>query len=244
MAFSVDFECDACDYHAHLRTGVVFHYYELADGRRTVMHTTFAWCHGCAELVTAEELPGIELLETRLAAAKQERSMVLATHAQIALTWRKARRSPPRCLECGSTALTDVSQQPDDWRSMFFLHPGCGGTCRVTGSAHMSMGMWDIAVYTPEGDLIRTITEGPFDGHHAVEPFECFPGEYRAREQESLARRQAEEEIAKKAQEQVKAIEAMTDREQWGRVGQCPKCGFAYRWDGTRCAHCRHGIPT
>jgi hypothetical protein len=57
------------------------------------------------------------------------------------------------------------------------------------------------------------------------------------------ARWQAEEDARKKAEEEVKAIEALTDREKWGHVGPCPKCGFAYRWDGARCAHCREGIP-
>lgn len=29
-------------------------------------------------------------------------------------------------------------------------------------------------------------------------------------------------------------------RQDWGRAGGCPGCGFAYRWDGTRCSHCGH----
>ena|GEM_PF-5873636 len=29
-------------------------------------------------------------------------------------------------------------------------------------------------------------------------------------------------------------------RERWGRVGSCPQCGFAYRWDGAQCSHCGH----
>ncbi|HEX8916371.1 MAG TPA: hypothetical protein VF796_28730 [Humisphaera sp.] len=32
-----------------------------------------------------------------------------------------------------------------------------------------------------------------------------------------------------------------SDRSNWNRAGSCPRCGFAYRWDGARCAHCGHG---
>jgi Ca-activated chloride channel family protein len=32
-------------------------------------------------------------------------------------------------------------------------------------------------------------------------------------------------------------------RENWGKVGSCPQCGFSYRWDGDHCSHCGHGVP-
>ncbi|MDB5351348.1 MAG: Competence protein [Planctomycetota bacterium] len=28
------------------------------------------------------------------------------------------------------------------------------------------------------------------------------------------------------------------NRETWGQVGNCPRCGFSYRWDGAKCYHC------
>ena len=28
----------------------------------------------------------------------------------------------------------------------------------------------------------------------------------------------------------------------WGRVGQCPDCGFSYRWDGDVCSGCGNSI--
>jgi predicted RNA-binding Zn-ribbon protein involved in translation (DUF1610 family) len=31
-------------------------------------------------------------------------------------------------------------------------------------------------------------------------------------------------------------------RQNWGQVGRCPRCGFAYRWDGARCSHCGHAV--
>lgn len=29
-----------------------------------------------------------------------------------------------------------------------------------------------------------------------------------------------------------------SDRARWGTAGSCPRCGFAYRFDGQRCSHC------
>jgi hypothetical protein len=29
-----------------------------------------------------------------------------------------------------------------------------------------------------------------------------------------------------------------SDRALWGTAGSCPRCGFAYRFDGQRCSHC------
>ena len=32
-----------------------------------------------------------------------------------------------------------------------------------------------------------------------------------------------------------------SNRANWGQASACPKCGFSYRWDGTRCSHCSNG---
>jgi len=32
-----------------------------------------------------------------------------------------------------------------------------------------------------------------------------------------------------------------SDRARWQTQGPCPRCGFAYRWDGVRCSHCGLG---
>src|SRR5262245_28005689 len=33
-----------------------------------------------------------------------------------------------------------------------------------------------------------------------------------------------------------------SDRTRWGLAGHCPKCHFTYRWDGSSCSHCGHGV--
>lgn len=32
-----------------------------------------------------------------------------------------------------------------------------------------------------------------------------------------------------------------SDRQKWGLSGACPRCGFTYHFDGSRCSHCGHG---
>lgn len=33
-------------------------------------------------------------------------------------------------------------------------------------------------------------------------------------------------------------LAVLSDRTQWSKAGPCPRCGFAYRYDGTTCSHC------
>lgn len=31
------------------------------------------------------------------------------------------------------------------------------------------------------------------------------------------------------------------NKDNWGKVGACPNCGWKYRWDGSSCSHCGLG---
>lgn len=35
-----------------------------------------------------------------------------------------------------------------------------------------------------------------------------------------------------------------TDRARWGNAGKCPNCSFEFRWDGSICSHCGHGVDS
>jgi hypothetical protein len=54
------------------------------------------------------------------------------------LAWRTARRSPPRCVQCGS-----ISPKPLESLDSF-VHPGCGGTFQSVAVWHASQGAYQI----------------------------------------------------------------------------------------------------
>ncbi len=67
------------------------------------------------------------------------------------LRWRRERRSPPRCLTCGSTKLEYFTA--GDGVSVFatLVHPGCGGVISFRGYCIDIVIGGDVAEYSPEG---------------------------------------------------------------------------------------------
>jgi hypothetical protein len=43
-----------------------------------------------------------------------------------------------------------------------------------------------------------------------------------------------------RVQAELARIAAMSNQEAWGLAGNCPKCHFSHRWDGSHCSHCGH----
>ncbi|WP_425618004.1 hypothetical protein NA78x_001696 [Anatilimnocola sp. NA78] len=43
-----------------------------------------------------------------------------------------------------------------------------------------------------------------------------------------------------RVQAELARIAGMSNQEAWDRAGNCPKCGFSHRWDGSHCSHCGH----
>ncbi len=67
-----------------------------------------------------------------------------------ALAWRKARKTPPRCLECGSFFAIVVIPHGKD-----VPHPGGDGLVRIGGGEHGSFSSWPTQLfYNAEGLLI------------------------------------------------------------------------------------------
>jgi hypothetical protein len=68
----------------------------------------------------------------------------------VVLAWRQKRRSPPRCLACGSTA---VSFFPDDETGL--PHPSCDGRLRCVGWGFCEPKEEFAELYTAEGELLK-----------------------------------------------------------------------------------------
>src|SRR5262249_55715999 len=68
---------------------------------------------------------------------------------QLRIQWRQSRRSPPRCLECGSTAIVPIPGAGE------FLHPETGERVVVVSSGWADCAPW-FAEFSPEGEQINT----------------------------------------------------------------------------------------
>lgn len=87
--------------------------------------------------------------QDRLARAQREVDVVEAS-----LAWHALRRSPPRCLTCGMTAIEYVEwRQPE--RLQAFPHPGCGGNFTVSKTEHRIIPIRRIRIYDVEGYLLE-----------------------------------------------------------------------------------------
>ena len=68
---------------------------------------------------------------------------------QTRIKWRKARRSAPKCLYCGSINLASIPDEEE------FRHPATGQRMKVSGRGFTDAAPWH-ATYTSEGDLIKS----------------------------------------------------------------------------------------
>jgi hypothetical protein len=106
------------------------------DGSSSRIATVFAWCHDQGRIVESEEVASLDLLESVLAEVEEDirRGVPLdeledspaPDDVRREIAWRKTRSNPPRCLDCGSTRITqETTGRPGDLPRL--EHPGCGG---------------------------------------------------------------------------------------------------------------------
>ena len=143
-------------------------YYRLADGAEIELYSGPVWCERCAEATHGEEIESVQQIDRRIAdlerlAAEIRREMTrppLPTpdapgdrdqQEQIAelrlrREWRSRRRSPPKCLICGSTAIVPLGHGNPIRIT--------GGTvrCQCVGLCSTVFNQWR---FSPEGDLIE-----------------------------------------------------------------------------------------
>jgi hypothetical protein len=134
--------------------------YRLSDGSELSVDQQPAWCPSCRTFVLGELVPSIEdilrsMEEVRSGDPKRmlllkmiERS-VADELAELSSReeWRRSRRSPPRCLECGCDQIVPLPGSKE------FPHPATGEPVIETSSGFASMERW-AATFTPEGERI------------------------------------------------------------------------------------------
>ena len=141
------FRCDRCDGLQHVRCGPIAHY-TLPDGRSFFATHGFGWCLGCRGLSEVEKHIDPTELNQWIESVTQDpelaRFRTLVPAWELEIEWARLRRSPPRCLRCGSRDFRAVTEVDDRlWVEetsgrRVFQHPGCGGEFRAQPSIELS----------------------------------------------------------------------------------------------------------
>jgi hypothetical protein len=150
MAWSVEITNPvdgSCEEMTLLSTG----YYILPNGAAIRLYEQPAWCRDCQRFVRAEHLPALADIDAQMTkyqgkAAETRRHLAgwlyrfrlkcrrqlrrelsvyeeAVAEEEMRRLWRQMRQSPPRCLECGSTAL---ELPPSD--EEYLTRPGVGAS--------------------------------------------------------------------------------------------------------------------
>lgn len=153
-------------------TDLAHRYYLLPTGVLLDVESRYAWCMDCRRMREAEKLPDpgelAAIIRLRPTISKQsrwwpfgradrekcERERALAREkAQQMLNLVLPRKSPPRCLGCGSSQIVN----PD--KVNLTLHPDCGGVIRrISSETFVSFASpipFPTRFYNAEGEFIR-----------------------------------------------------------------------------------------
>lgn len=156
--------CDRCDYSRNVSMpprsylfGDIMHCdvnYGLS------IEQVLCWCKRCNEAVAGEHIPSLAELESNyefeleqspcqaFGVDETERRQL---EAMTRIDWRRDRKSPPKCLECGSTAIHSLFDRFDYSSPKTSPHPGCEGQLRAY-AAYITYGC--LYFYSTEGDEI------------------------------------------------------------------------------------------
>lgn len=168
MASIFEFQLQGKSYSLMIFYAEPEHFYVLEDGSLLLVSVRPAWCESCQKFVAGEHIRSIEEEEKELAELEYfaqhpghippDRGVRLRNLPELRerRKWRPNRRSPARCLVCGSASITSI------WLGSEIEIPG-GGKCvgRFSGFADASRaGGPRKELFTPEGDRI------PFESKH------------------------------------------------------------------------------
>jgi hypothetical protein len=120
MAHCYEVRCPA---HTHRLWVHNMHYYRLADGAALHVAKWPIWCYGCGAFTLGEWLPSVEELRQAISECEHyaarpgwiphDRYIDIKglPDLRVRERWREARTAPPRCLDCGSSAIVLMQDQ-------------------------------------------------------------------------------------------------------------------------------------
>ena len=164
--------------------------YALPDGKQVRVPVRAEWCYQCKTLRATENLPEVACTKQRVQEADRVLRRCVARYFLLCLRYgsRMAskgkalardrleqaqamhrivsnRKSPPRCLSCGSTDHEELRlfAFPEGRRTTLPIqHPGCGGHFVIDDRVGLcAENQGPIRYFTPEGDFLRSELEIP-----------------------------------------------------------------------------------
>jgi ribosomal protein S27AE len=155
-------------------------YYEFADGGHIDISTEPVWCYRCGKITHGESIEPLTEIENQLTelldpCSERCRELLapyLPDREEVGQAflrewiekmkhryqWRAERRSPPKCIRCGSSSILAFDTDRP------IPNPAGEGTIevRVVGLCSTSFNEW---FFTPEGERIQRDTK-PTHWHH------------------------------------------------------------------------------
>jgi hypothetical protein len=168
--------CDRCSFEERLYSFFPYYcLYELPDGGHVRIPIRTEWCYQCKTLCEAECLPNIASISSEVLEAKHVLSrnrnnpeIISATKSLRLEPAEKLhyvvsnRKSPPRCLSCGSFDHKELhlTGYPEGKRTILQIqHPDCGGNFIIDDrSPIMADFKCPERYYTPEGIFLSLPT--------------------------------------------------------------------------------------
>lgn len=175
--------CDRCEFVIGTNVGWGKFSYTLSEGRHLSIDRGLGWCNDCESLTPIESFAKptrlneeLEQLDSRIASlqpkgifskllwnqsqSKREVVSLREQRTEIAerLAFLSRRMAPPKCLECGSTAILEIQFPPSDIRpaKVGWSHPNCGGELWIVDpEVRLSIKLKQ-RHYSAEGDVIST----------------------------------------------------------------------------------------
>lgn len=133
--------------------------YRLSDGTMLDVDQEPAWCPACDRFVIAERIPQLNELHEEIGRFRGSDFETLQRWAFVSndapvetriqelsrrVGWRRERKSPPRCLECGDIGIVPIPLTDE------FDHPGTGEKVKVIDNGFADTDRW-VAEFSPDG---------------------------------------------------------------------------------------------